>query len=514
MHEDVFIYMKDEYKNYCVYKHTTPSGKIYIGITGQTPEKRWNNGNGYRHNKYFWKAIQKYGWDNIEHEILENNLTRDEACKKEVYYISRYDACNLDVGYNLSPGGDLVNITPIDCYLINKTFIKTFPSILEASYETGISKSAISNACNGLARCAGEYIWRKKGDPLDKYELPSDYIQNKKIKVKIKQYDLDGHLIITHDSLEKASNYSNVTEFDIYKSCIGISNSVNGYVWRFESDEFNKYMKKYKIVKDSNNISHLYNLDNLKYLNLQIYEYNLNGTLNAIYDDVYSIPGFTSKKISKYIDCLTRKTDSYNGFVYRYERDFDLEENGYKRNRYSKRIIQYDLCGNYINTFVSIAEGERKTRATNISQCVNGLRHQSGGFVWRYEGDPFDKFEVTKKTRNITLKYNKPIYEFDFCGKLINKYESLYVLPQTQRANIVKCLNGEISHVKHRIYSYDELLPPNRFVKRIAQYTLDSKLIKIYNSIKEASIQTGATKISDCLNKRIKSSGGFKWEYI
>lgn len=30
-----------------VYKHTSPSGKVYIGITGREPKLRWDNGNGY-----------------------------------------------------------------------------------------------------------------------------------------------------------------------------------------------------------------------------------------------------------------------------------------------------------------------------------------------------------------------------------------------------------------------------------------------------------------------------------
>jgi len=33
-----------ENKNYCVYKHTSPNGKMYIGMTGQNPEKRWGKG--------------------------------------------------------------------------------------------------------------------------------------------------------------------------------------------------------------------------------------------------------------------------------------------------------------------------------------------------------------------------------------------------------------------------------------------------------------------------------------
>lgn len=33
--------------NYCVYKHTSPSGKVYVGITELKPKYRWNNGKGY-----------------------------------------------------------------------------------------------------------------------------------------------------------------------------------------------------------------------------------------------------------------------------------------------------------------------------------------------------------------------------------------------------------------------------------------------------------------------------------
>ena len=54
-----------EKKIYTVYKHITPSGKVYIGITSIKPDKRWNRGKGYKDNIYFSNAINKYGWDNI-----------------------------------------------------------------------------------------------------------------------------------------------------------------------------------------------------------------------------------------------------------------------------------------------------------------------------------------------------------------------------------------------------------------------------------------------------------------
>lgn len=90
---------------YCVYKHTTPNGKVYIGITSKNPLKRWNNGIGYSKNILFYRAIVKYGWDNIKHEILLYGLTEEEACKKEIELIAEYKSTNPDYGYNLSIGG-------------------------------------------------------------------------------------------------------------------------------------------------------------------------------------------------------------------------------------------------------------------------------------------------------------------------------------------------------------------------------------------------------------------------
>ena len=90
---------------YSLYKHTTPSGKVYIGITRQRPTKRWLHGKGYANQDYFYKAILKYGWDNIKHEVLLTGLTRDEAEEKEVEYIAKYKSNQRKYGYNVDRGG-------------------------------------------------------------------------------------------------------------------------------------------------------------------------------------------------------------------------------------------------------------------------------------------------------------------------------------------------------------------------------------------------------------------------
>ena len=95
---------------YVVYIHKFPNNKVYVGITGNRyPKKRWSCGNGYKTQQLMWRAIQKYGWDNIEHEIVAKNLTHEDACRLEIKLIKQYKSNNSDYGYNVSSGGDGAN---------------------------------------------------------------------------------------------------------------------------------------------------------------------------------------------------------------------------------------------------------------------------------------------------------------------------------------------------------------------------------------------------------------------
>lgn len=93
-------------RKYVVYKHTSPSGKVYIGITSRKPEERWRCGRGYRRHTRFGGAIQKYGWENFKHEILAENLSADEAKNAEMEFIKLYNSTNSKFGYNATLGGD------------------------------------------------------------------------------------------------------------------------------------------------------------------------------------------------------------------------------------------------------------------------------------------------------------------------------------------------------------------------------------------------------------------------
>lgn len=98
-------------ENYKVYKHTFPNGKVYIGITGRKwiASQRWgNNGAGYIDQTYMRNAIKKYGWKNIKHEILFENMTKEEAEQKEIDLIKQYKSNIKGYGYNIQGGGNLL----------------------------------------------------------------------------------------------------------------------------------------------------------------------------------------------------------------------------------------------------------------------------------------------------------------------------------------------------------------------------------------------------------------------
>lgn len=99
---------KVENKVFLIYKFTNKiNGKSYIGFTCRGFELR-----KYEHfylstkksNFKFHQALKKYGTDNFNYEILENNiLSRSEANDREIYYIKLFNSFRK--GYNMTEGG-------------------------------------------------------------------------------------------------------------------------------------------------------------------------------------------------------------------------------------------------------------------------------------------------------------------------------------------------------------------------------------------------------------------------
>lgn len=91
---------------YILYEHRNKiNGKRYIGITNNKTKRWYGKGRHYAKCPYFFAAIQKYDWDNFEHNVLIYDLTREEASRLEKHYIKMLKTRDKAYGYNLAEGG-------------------------------------------------------------------------------------------------------------------------------------------------------------------------------------------------------------------------------------------------------------------------------------------------------------------------------------------------------------------------------------------------------------------------
>ena len=98
--------MDNSNTRYIIYRHKFKNNKSYIGYTKKTLQERLNAhiyaaSRGI--NNKFYRALRKYGHENIESTILYFTKSMEDALEKEIYYIKEYDA--IKNGYNISSGG-------------------------------------------------------------------------------------------------------------------------------------------------------------------------------------------------------------------------------------------------------------------------------------------------------------------------------------------------------------------------------------------------------------------------
>ena len=212
--------------NYIVYEHICPNGKKYIGITKQNPMQRWNYGNGYKSCILFNKAIQKYGWKNIKHNILFENLTKEEAEIKEIELISKYKSNNPKYGYNICSGGNGTPSHCIDEKIRNKISKNTKEAMNNQKVKDKIIKAHLGKKLTKEHKIKISLSCQKPKTEEQKINMRK--ASKNKIQVKCNETK------IIYDSIHEASRKTNISYQNIYKVCKGERKSAGGYTWQYE----------------------------------------------------------------------------------------------------------------------------------------------------------------------------------------------------------------------------------------------------------------------------------------
>lgn len=216
---------------WCIYKHTSPSGKCYIGMTSKMPEQRWLEGKGYSPKTKFGKAIAKYGWSNFTHEILEAGIpSLSQAQEREKYYIKLFDS--FKNGYNSTEGGDtvapdIIQKRKVICYETQEVFDST----VAAGEKYQIAHSNISWACKtGTAAKNKHFLYLEDWDVNWK---PSD----KRTNISKRKEIICEETQQVFPSVREASRVMGITPSLISRCCNGQLKSTHGYRFNFIKKE-------------------------------------------------------------------------------------------------------------------------------------------------------------------------------------------------------------------------------------------------------------------------------------
>lgn len=116
-------------------------------------------------------------------------------------------------------------------------------------------------------------------------------------------------------------------------------------------------------------------------------------------------------------------------------------------------IIQYDLEGNIIKTYHSIADAafETDTHANLISSCCQGKIHTAGGFQWRYYDQPSDLINIG------LAKSHKQVAQYTRKGELVKVYRNIVQAARDTHidgSNIGRCCHNKARTAGNYIWKF------------------------------------------------------------
>ena len=138
------------------------NGKRYVGQCKGDPKTRWGS-NGHRYKtQFFYNAIKKYGWNNIIHEIIAENVSQEKADEIEREYIKKYDTTNKDKGYNVEIGGKsgywyfgekVHNARPVICIETNQKW----GCSADCARSLGVNLASLQESLYNGYKCIGNH---------------------------------------------------------------------------------------------------------------------------------------------------------------------------------------------------------------------------------------------------------------------------------------------------------------------------------------------------------------------
>lgn len=140
-----------------------------------------------------------------------------------------------------------------------------------------------------------------------------------------------------------------------------------------------EYILKYNCLENG------YNQDSGGGFKKNVYQYNiLDGALITVYDSLETAASSVNASRKSISNTCLGQNKTCKGFYWSYSLTEPFKVEGDLRK---KQVVQYNLNGNQIEVYESVAAASASTglSKTCIARCCRGERKSSGGYIWEYE---------------------------------------------------------------------------------------------------------------------------------
>lgn len=195
-------------------------------------------------------------------------------------------------------------------------------------------------------------------------------------------------------------------------------------------------------------------------------------------------------------------------------------------------VVKYSRIGEFIERYNGVIEAANKNDLfhTAISACCRNIAKTAGGCIWRYENEPLTQEHIDWCNSDERNDRKMPIKQYSMSGEFIEEYESAEYASRVSgfdAPSIRQCCkyNRKSSHGFIWQYSNVEITEEiiewcnsgtHREIVAVTQYDISGRFLADFDSITEASKQTGANMglISGCCKDVYKTANGYIWRYF
>jgi hypothetical protein len=167
-----------------------------------------------------FNAIEKYGWENILHEIVYENLTLEEAHEKEIELIALHNSDNPRFGYNISSGG----------------FSGSGHTVSEdARKRIGESHKGKPLSEEHRLKLRKPHFGKCRGKRSEEWTEHLKQSHCGRPRKAVEQYTKKGDFLRRWDSILQVSLELGIAQANIIAVCKGKRMSAGGFVWAYSS---------------------------------------------------------------------------------------------------------------------------------------------------------------------------------------------------------------------------------------------------------------------------------------